>query len=527
MADNLETILDDSRAAGSNETTNPTFYGTIQGLFIKNYRDIMKNLSDGDEAFAFDLWNYDEVRKRAAKVYDVLNSGFMPKEPYPKFTPTEVSLVRTWITQGYQKGTPPPANLKISSLKTTSSPTRLRKNIETVVQDPIEFGRLKDAFRRLLADDESYRRIVQIHADYCYHNSQLFFPWHRPYIILFEDELRRVAQDDTITLPYWDFTSGKIPDVFFEAPFNHFSSKSEFPSAKYDEATQTYVTQRNSAKDISDGYTDEKVAEHTRFGYAQPIWERFTGWYPRTSTLKKATMNAHNQGHNQVGVTMQNSLYSPFDPIFWFYHCNWDRVLWGWQTNFNAIHRDNFAQRLMENGNWLTEGGGLGLVPFQILSNYEVQAVDQNDQHLCAASVDVLDNTLFGVAYDNIPNVEISDTPLRISAGIAVHLPFNLSDHALVEVNNLNRIEIEGNFNVSLYADGRLLDRLSFLQATQPRECPNCVSRQIVNFEFTVLTADITGKALHVKITNASDGSEIDPFTIGVPEIVVKHGFRG
>ena len=62
----------------------------------------------------------------------------------------------------------------------------MRENIINVAKTPAKLKKLKDAFSGLLADDDTYRSLVQIHADYCYHNSQMFFPWHRPYIVVFE-----------------------------------------------------------------------------------------------------------------------------------------------------------------------------------------------------------------------------------------------------------------------------------------------------------------------------------------------------
>ena len=102
------------------ETTNPTFFGTIQPMF-KPYQGAMMKTSTTDPnspgEMHFDLCNYDAVRKRAAKIHDVLQNGDMPKAPIKAFTPAQVGLVRAWITQGYVKGTMPPPvkNVKLKA----------------------------------------------------------------------------------------------------------------------------------------------------------------------------------------------------------------------------------------------------------------------------------------------------------------------------------------------------------------------------------------------------------------------------
>ena len=38
------------------------------------------------------------------------------------------------------------------------------------------------------------------------HNSPLFLPWHREYLIRFENALQQVSNDPSVRLPYWDWT---------------------------------------------------------------------------------------------------------------------------------------------------------------------------------------------------------------------------------------------------------------------------------------------------------------------------------
>ncbi|MBA3978388.1 MAG: tyrosinase family protein [Nitrosopumilus sp.] len=38
------------------------------------------------------------------------------------------------------------------------------------------------------------------------HNGPAFLPWHRVYLLQFEKDLQSVTQDDSITVPYWEWT---------------------------------------------------------------------------------------------------------------------------------------------------------------------------------------------------------------------------------------------------------------------------------------------------------------------------------
>ena len=40
-----------------------------------------------------------------------------------------------------------------------------------------------------------------------------FYPWHRQIIIVFENEMRRVLDDETWSCPYWNFVDDANPDV--------------------------------------------------------------------------------------------------------------------------------------------------------------------------------------------------------------------------------------------------------------------------------------------------------------------------
>ncbi|MBE3560824.1 MAG: hypothetical protein IMW89_16630 [Ktedonobacteraceae bacterium] len=70
--------------------TPPTFAQDIRPLFRGSDREAME--------FAFDLWNYDDVRAHAEEILDRLEDGSMPcDEEWPE---ERIALFRRWIEAG-------------------------------------------------------------------------------------------------------------------------------------------------------------------------------------------------------------------------------------------------------------------------------------------------------------------------------------------------------------------------------------------------------------------------------------------
>lgn len=73
-------------------TTTPGFENDIRPLFREDDREAME--------FAFDLWNYDDVRDNANEILSRIEDGSMPcDEEWPQ---EHVELLRAWINTGMQ-----------------------------------------------------------------------------------------------------------------------------------------------------------------------------------------------------------------------------------------------------------------------------------------------------------------------------------------------------------------------------------------------------------------------------------------
>ncbi len=75
----------------TSDTTDPSFANDIKPLFLAFDRDMMR--------FAFDLWEYQEVRQYAAMILERLELGDMPCDrPWPA---EQIAVFRSWMAAEY------------------------------------------------------------------------------------------------------------------------------------------------------------------------------------------------------------------------------------------------------------------------------------------------------------------------------------------------------------------------------------------------------------------------------------------
>ena len=92
-----------------------------------------------------------------------------------------------------------------------------RKNINCLSTN--ELHNLREALTAIYQlpanNQNSYALIAGLHGDpqphHCIHNNTGFLSWHRKYLIAMEDALRTIH--NTVTLPYWNWSSGNTTGV--------------------------------------------------------------------------------------------------------------------------------------------------------------------------------------------------------------------------------------------------------------------------------------------------------------------------
>jgi len=420
-----------------------------------------------------DLATYEGVRSHATSIYAQTKSGTMPPEPDRRWSSNRVRTFRNWIVSGYPMGVAPrPTATQMTLSGTGGMP--LRKDAESLSKQ--EIARLSLAFSELMKrepdDAQSYFALADIHwypqPINCLHHEPRYNPWHRVYIDRFEKALQSVPGCEDIALPYWNVVS-EPPKWMFQPPFDSYTLQKD-ATALYPAGTKT---ERHSAKTIHKNIVARNVEATIRDAMDMPKFLSFTNEIER----------AHDHGHMSCGTTMESTDIASFDPIFWFFHCNWERLWWAWQKRYNAMTLETFRQTLdNEDTEWLDMAPLNSLPPFEETADKTIDAIKYR--------------------YEDA-GTNFFSTFARVEAGhIAANQRFSIprKSKLSIRVKDIQRLAIPGSFDVHLLANGETVAMEGFFQGTKPSQCPNCVKREKVSIDFKVNRTDIAGKDLEVRI---------------------------
>lgn len=142
---------------------------------------------------------------------------------------------------------------------------------------------------------------TNIHVNYCPHGIAYFLAWHRGYLYYFEQQLRTMSGDSSLTLPYWNYY--KYPRI---------------PAEFTDPANKPLYVPRAG----TNVYNALTLAP-----FASSVWNFQRG---TTNAFEPQFESApHNPVHNLIGNVMA-TMQSPNDPIFYLHHANVDRLWHAW-----------------------------------------------------------------------------------------------------------------------------------------------------------------------------------------------------
>jgi tyrosinase len=346
------------------------------------------------------LDDYDSVRQWSVLIYQWLYNRQMPLTgDASQYWPDEaMETFRAWVNQGWRKTAsdrldpaeriPPPAPRPL--------PLRIRKDIRALSQAELDDYRMRfdDAFQVANAAPDAPGQIFfGIHGDWCLHYQEAFLLWHRAYLIAFETLLGA-------PVPYWNFyaqgagvpgnQAAGLPQAFIDETYIHPCTGERRPNPLRFAAAKGGVSkacapaspgcidcfwvQRDPALYISGPTHDKKVAltlqyqqqiqralAFTDFSHPQGIghpWANITSFNPpppdseyvyRDYNFDGAYEQPHDNYHGWVGPDMADNAYTAFDPVFWSYHANIDRIFEFW---------------LRANGTTMTVTGNFPLHPF-------------------------------------------------------------------------------------------------------------------------------------------------------------------
>jgi tyrosinase len=145
-----------------------------------------------------------------------------------------------------------------------------------------------------------------------------FLPWHRMYVCFFEMIIRKVLNDTTFTLPYWNYS---VPAGYaLPQPFRMQNDPLYGPLFRPNRrapvnAGQPIYTGAGLASDLSPAGS---LALSNYLAFNQSLDQNLHG------TVHVFVGN--NQGMGQIP-------WAANDPVFWMHHCNIDRLWVVWDAN--------------------------------------------------------------------------------------------------------------------------------------------------------------------------------------------------
>lgn len=226
----------------------------------------------------------------------------------------------------------------------------VRKNQSQLTAD--EKRRFVNALLALKRDGR-YDSFVSTHNDFIMsdtdngdrvgHRSPSFLPWHRRFLIQFEQALQSV--DASVALPYWDWTVDRTPAASLWAPDflggtgrSRDSQVTDGPFASSGNGWRINV--RVDGRDFlrrslgagtrqlpTKAEVDSVLAMST---YDMPPWNSASDGF-RNHLEGWRGVNLHNRVHVWVGGHMATGA-SPNDPVFWLHHAYVDKLWTQWQS---------------------------------------------------------------------------------------------------------------------------------------------------------------------------------------------------
>lgn len=216
-----------------------------------------------------------------------------------------------------------------------------RQNIANLSASELATWRQAVAGAMAIHDNRGYNYYADMHGIpnfYCAHGNTLFLPWHRAYLYVWEKAMQDI--DDSIALPWWDWTSNDA----------------------HTHGLPTAYTDTAAANSLRFGEVDLPQRTLNRVGAQLPDVLDLSMSPPRTvrapgppaelpsadtieSILEASTFDdfsaqledQHNFVHGWVGGAMSIIPLAAFDPVFLAHHTFIDRLWYLWQLrNPNA-----------------------------------------------------------------------------------------------------------------------------------------------------------------------------------------------
>lgn len=495
--------------------------------YDEHVKDFFTNDGAGSDvacmmARGVDLSSYEGVRASAAKISEWVGSGRMPPPGSGReWSSEKLKSFRNWVSNtGYAER--PFVRIQPSETK------RVRRSIHEIEPGSDELDLLKKAFEGIMARDDdpndrsSFFFLAGLHwlpgprtDTFCRHHDDAYNPWHRAYLMAFEDALRSVEGCENVTLPYWDILGAKLPDWIYQPPFFPYVMPHDLEGIDGGIAVEAgYETHRNDADTIAQNILDRSSSIEVKIGEALAAdrWRGFNGWSDWPAQ-HEGIIRAHDNGHDVCGNTIGNQSVTAFDPLFWLFHCNWDRLWWKWQKDKNRRSLLAFRASVDGDQHWLDEAPDTLLAPFDV------------------SSADMIDLAEWNVDYQD----PAEDTPIAFDELIVAsrgHIRAERSfdiptvERYSVRVKDINRLDIPGSFDIVLLSGDKRIEQTHIFQPEAPRDCENCRKHGVFSTDFIVDRSQLVAtESLRVAIMIRNEAGEKTEFPLsdaGNPTVNVR-----
>lgn len=199
---------------------------------------------------------------------------------------------------------------------------RHRRSARRLTAGQLASFRAAIAAAQTIGDDRGYQFWSGIHGlplpISCVHHRELFLPWHRAYLYLFEKALQDRVPG--ATLPWWDWAnhSEGVPGPYAKRKANGkknplFDSPIQPSGRESPSQTRTTRAPGSPGELPSAGEVSAVLANQDFF------------------TFQTQLESLHDGVHVWVGGTMGSIATSAYDPLFWAHHCMIDRLWYLWQ----------------------------------------------------------------------------------------------------------------------------------------------------------------------------------------------------
>ncbi|GFE67242.1 tyrosinase family protein [Litoreibacter roseus] len=447
---------------------NPTYMEHIRHFFEEEDHNCMVPRGK-------DYTTYEGLKDADIEVYSITlpPNATMPKPEARRWDKDKSDSFLNWITNGHPRGEPKPKK------PSTGKVGRVRKSLSELNDDEVKL--VKKAFQGMMdrdpTDDESYFKIAGVHwfpnqppnDAYCQHHTAHYHMWHRAYLLRFENAMRSVPDCEDVTLPYWDF-SERPPAWINKQPFKSYT----LPEAVHPSYPKGHETKRKTPAQLEKSFKDDGVLATIDDAMTKSSWEDFN----------RTIESAHDTGHPASGASLATANVASFDPLFWFFHANWDRLWWRWQQIMQAT----------------------------TLWTFKSTFISQSTEPFFAAPLNRMrpsfmtaDKTINLHALDVTYTQPTAATPLVFASSfgsLAATRSLKAAKEPMmsVRVRDIDRLAIPGSFRVELMADGKSVAARAFFQSTEPNDCPTCRKNALINLDIMVPINKLLGKNLDVKI---------------------------